>query len=236
MNIAIILSGGVGSRMGLNIPKQYSMVCGHPIIYYCLKTFIEDSIIDELVIVVAKEWKAFVQTELEHLHCKKPVYYASPGETRQFSIYNALNVIEDNAGQETDIVIIHDGARPLISQELINMCIEKCSNADGVMPCIPVKDTTYLSDDGVHIQQLLNRSHLWSGQAPEAFRFGKYISAHKSMSNDEISKINGSTEMAFKNGLQCKMIAGDPMNFKITTPEDLSNFESILKQSAKNNP
>lgn len=228
MNIAIILSGGVGSRMGLNIPKQYVMVNEQPVLNYCLQTFLSNEYIDALVIGVADEWIEFVKEHLAKLNPTKPVYFAKPGETRQYSIYNALNVVRENDFAEDSIVIIHDGARPLVSNDLINRCLNGCKEADGIMPVIPVKDTTYLSEDGKHIQSLLNRSHLWAGQAPEAFKFGKYIKVHDEMPREELLKINGSTEIAFKVGLDCQMVEGDPMNFKITTPEDLSNFESII--------
>ena len=230
MKIAIILSGGVGSRMGLNLPKQYVMVDSQPVINFCLKTFLDNEQTDAIVIGVADEWKGFVQEHVVKLIPSKPVYYSQPGETRQYSIYNALKVIRKNGFSDNDIVLIHDAARPLLSHNLINRCYEGCKEADGVMPVIPVKDTTYLSEDGKHIQSLLNRSHLWSGQAPEAFKLGKYLKVHDEMSRDELLKINGSTELAFKAGLDCQMIEGDPMNFKITTPEDLSNFEAIIKK------
>lgn len=229
MNIAIILSGGVGSRMGLNIPKQYVMVNDQPIINYCLSTFLTDDKIDALVVGVADEWLDFVKQHIAVLKPQKPVLYAKPGETRQYSVINALNVAS-SIGHDDDIVVIHDGARPLVSKDLIDRCIAGCSDADAIMPVIPVKDTTYLSDDGVHIQALLNRSHLWGGQAPEAFVLGKYLKANNDMPREELLKINGSTELAVKAGLKCQMVPGDPMNFKITTPEDLSNFESIINQ------
>ena len=234
MNIAIILSGGIGSRMGLNIPKQYVMVNEQPVLNYCLQAFMNNKQIDALVIGVADEWIGFVKEYLAKLNPTKPVYYAKPGETRQYSIYNALNVVRENGFADDTIVIIHDGARPLVSNELINRCLEGCKEADSIMPVIPVKDTTYLSEDGKHIQSLLNRSHLWAGQAPEAFKFGKYIKVHDEMSREELLKINGSTEIAFKAGLKCQMVEGDPMNFKITTPEDLSNFESIINNKKSN--
>ena len=228
MNIAIILSGGVGSRMGLNLPKQYVMVNGQPVISYCLKTFLENELTDAIVIGVADEWREFVEENVANLNPHKPIYYAQPGETRQYSIYNALKVVKENGYKDDDVVLIHDAARPLVSHELINRCYNGCKEADGVMPVIPVKDTTYLSEDGKHIQSLLNRSLLWGGQAPEAFRFGKYLKVHDDMPREELLKINGSTEIAFKAGLDCQMVEGDSMNFKITTPEDLSNFESII--------
>lgn len=228
MNIAIILSGGVGSRMGLNIPKQYVVVNGQPIISYCLQTFLCNEHTDAIVIGVADEWKEYIMEQMEKLHPAKPVFYAASGETRQYSIFNALRVVKDQGYSDDSFVIIHDAARPLVSDELINRCYEACDRADGSMPVIAVKDTTYYSEDGKSITSLLDRSKLWAGQAPEAFVFGKYLQIHESMSHEELLKINGSTEIAFKQGLKVEMVEGDPMNFKITTPEDLSNFESII--------
>lgn len=228
MRISVILSGGIGSRMGMNRPKQYVLVNERPVISYCLQTFLEDALTDAIVIVVANEWKEFVQEQVARVDSRKSIFYAPSGETRQYSIYNALKVIKENGYRDDDIVLIHDAARPLVSHQLIARCYEGCNDADGVLPVIPVKDTIYYSEDGKHIQSLLNRNCLWNGQAPESFRFGKYFRVHNEMSREELLKINGSTEIAFKAGLDCRLIEGDPMNFKITTPEDLSNFEAII--------
>lgn len=229
MNIAIILSGGVGSRMGLDIPKQYIEVDHQPIISYCLQSFFQNELTDAVVIGVADEWKEYVELQVEKLKPHKPVFYASPGETRQYSIYNALKVVKENGFEEQSLVIIHDAARPLVSNELINRCYEACNRADGSMPVIAVKDTIYYSEDGKNITSLLDRNKLWAGQAPEAFVFGKYYKVHEKMTREELLNINGSTEIAFKNGMKVELVKGDPMNFKITTPEDLSSFESIIK-------
>lgn len=228
MNISIILSGGIGSRMGLKQPKQYVEVNGHPIISYCISIFLNNRRTDALVIAVAEEWMSFVKNLVKNLKPQKPVYFALAGETRQYSIYNSLKVVKENGYKDNDIVLIHDAARPLVSNELIERCYNGCNQADAVMPVIPVKDTIYLSEDGKKIKSLLNRNHLWCGQAPEAFRFGKYIKIHDEMPKEDLLKINGSTEIAFKAGLDCQMIEGDPMNFKITTLEDLSNYEAII--------
>ncbi len=232
MRISIILSGGVGSRMHCDIPKQYVMVNGQPIISFCLKTFFENNLTEAIVVVVADEWKDFVVENISKLNPQLPVFYAQPGETRQYSIYNALKVIKENGGGDDDIVLVHDAARPLVSHKLIEQCYAGCEDADAVMPVIPVKDTIYFSKNGKSIDSLLNRSSLWCGQAPEAFRFCKYLRAHDELSREELLKINGSTEIAFKSGLNCQMIEGDPMNFKITTLEDLSNFEALIKKQS----
>ena len=228
--IAIILSGGVGSRMKLDIPKQYIMVENKPIICYCLETFLRNPQIDYIIIGVADEWKDFVEEHISKLNSTKKILFAKPGETRQYSIYNAMNVAKDYGAGDGDTVIIHDAARPLVSNDLISRCILSCNAFDGVMPAIPCKDTVYLSEDGEVINALLNRSHLWCGQAPEAFSFLKYLEAHENTAREDLLKINGSTELAIKAGMNCHMIPGDPLNFKITTPEDLSNFKSIIRK------
>lgn len=229
-NIAVILSGGVGTRMGLDVPKQYVEVCGKTVLSYSVSTLYKSNRIDKVVIVVADEWLDFVKKSLADEIHSKPTFFAKPGETRQYSIYNALNVIKGLQVGDNDVVIIHDGARPLLSEELVNRCLETIVEAEAVLPVIPVKDTTYLSTDGKNITSLLDRGHLWNGQSPEAFVFGRYLESHQTMSREELLKINGSTELAFKTGLKCVLVTGDPFNFKITTPEDLSNFESIIKR------
>lgn len=229
MNIAIILSGGVGSRMGLNVPKQYIEVGGRPVLSYSIETFLAHEAIDAVVIGVADEWKDFVKDTVGKLTPQKPVVYAQPGETRQYSIYNALLVARTlTDGDNGDLVIVHDGARPLVSRDLISRCLDACRDCGGVMPVIAVKDTTYLSEDGRHIKALLNRSQLWAGQAPEAFRLTEYLAVHERTPREELLTINGSTEIAFRAGMDCQMVEGDPMNFKITTPEDLENFRAIM--------
>lgn len=230
MNIAIILSGGIGHRMGFATPKQYVEVEGKPIIAYSFETFANDEGIDAVIIGCADEWLDFVKNIVAKSKTTKQVLYSSPGETRQYSIFNALKIANTIAQDEDDVVIVHDAARPLVSHELIAKCIDGCKKAEGVMPVIPVKDTIYLSEDGMHIKALLNRTHLWAGQAPEAFRLNRYLQKHESLSHEELLKINGSTELAYKAGLNCIMIKGDPMNFKITTLEDLSNFKSIIQE------
>ena len=230
MNIAIILSGGVGTRMNTNIPKQYLLVNEKPIINYSIEKFLANPSIDEIVIAIADEWCQFVIEHIESLMPTKNIYFSHAGITRQHSIYNALKVIKQKGHADHDIVIIHDAARPLVNMDLINKCITECGKNDGIMPVIPVKDTVYLSKDGKNIDTLLNRSQLWAGQAPEAFVLGPYWKAHESMTEEDISAITGSTELAYKAGLRIQLIKGDPLNFKITTSEDLVNFENIINR------
>lgn len=230
MNIAIILSGGVGSRLNKDRPKQYIKVGGKPVIGYCVETFCNDPRIEEVVICLADEWRDFVQEALKDVLASKPVLYSAPGRTRQFTIYNALEKLKAAGAADGDRVIIHDAARPLVTQELIDACLDENRHCDGVLPVIPVKDTIYMSHDGSHIDALLERNKLFAGQAPESFVFGKYLQAHRNMSDEKLEKISGSTEIAQMAGLNVHLIKGDSMNFKITTPDDLSTFETIVRE------
>ena len=229
-NIAIILSGGTGTRIGGNVPKQYIEVNGKAIIMYCVETIAKMPEIDEMVICLADEWKAFVQEALQKAGISKKVTFSKPGEVRQLTIYNALNVLREQQIGDDAVVVIHDAARPLVSEALLHRCIEGCIEADGVLPVLPVKDTLYMSKDGNSISSLLKRSEIVAGQAPEAFRFGKYIAVHDQMSYEDMLKISGSTEIAYKAGLNIKLVPGEELNFKITTTEDLDNLKHVLER------
>lgn len=228
MNIAIILSGGIGTRLGASIPKQYVEVGGKPIIAYCVDTFSKRKDIDYLIIGAADSWIDYLKDKLSGID--KPIHYSSPGETRQLSIFNALKKAKELGASDNDIVIIHDAARPLVTDHIIDQCIDGIAidHFDGVLPVIHMKDTIYLSENGKDIKQLLNRDQLFAGQAPESFLFGKYMKIHESMPIDQVAAIKGSTEIAYKGGMNVKLAEGSETNFKITTPEDLVNFKNII--------
>lgn len=227
MNTAIILAGGVGSRMGVDRPKQYLVVKDKPIIVYCLDIFEKHKNIDNIIIVVSDEWKDYVQENVDKYGITKVEGYAPAGRTRQHSIYNGLLSTEKNT-EGTDVVIIHDAARPLVSDKIIDDCLTGAIEDDGAMPVISVKDTIYQSKDGKSIDNLLKRSELFAGQAPESFDFKKYLDIHNSVSDDEIATTAGSSEIAYRHGMKIRLVEGSERNFKITTIEDLETFETIV--------
>ena len=118
MNTAIILAGGVGSRMGVDRPKQFLMVQDKPIISYCLDIFQNHDEIDSVVVVVSEQWQDFVEEYAAKYGVTKIKGYAPAGKSRQHSIYNGLKCIDENV-PDTDIVIVHDAARPLVSDQII---------------------------------------------------------------------------------------------------------------------
>lgn len=224
MNIAIILSGGTGTRLGGDIPKQYIEVNGSPIIYDCICTFENHEQVDGYVIVAASEWKDYIRK----FTGEKFKGFANPGDNRQLSIFNGLKAAEDLVTDD-DLVIVHDAARPFASKEMISSLISASEKCDGAMPALPVKDTMYLKKNG-KLYGLLDRDSLIAGQAPEAFRFRKYLEANEDLFPKEIMYIKGSTEPAFLAGMDIAVVPGDEANFKITTKEDLDKY-ILIKSS-----
>lgn len=226
MVIALILSGGTGKRMGTDIPKQYIKVNGRPVISWCMECLATHPKIDAIQIVAEEMWR---DTISESMECIKFKGFSAPGENRQLSILNGLEDIRSYAA-DSDYVLIHDAARPLLSAKMVTDCLSAVTGHDGVIPVLPMKDTVYLSENGKTITSLLNRSQIYAGQAPELFVLGKYYGANKRLMPDEIMKINGSTEPAVMAGMDVAMIPGDEGNFKITTKADLERFEKMIER------
>ncbi|NLG03773.1 MAG: 2-C-methyl-D-erythritol 4-phosphate cytidylyltransferase [Clostridia bacterium] len=253
MNIAVILSGGSGSRMKSGAkPKQYLEVGGKPIICYCLEIFQKHSQIDAIVIVAEEKYQELLDEWMEKEKISKFADYAPAGRSRQHSIYSGITVAREVIGwyevpdeiggyirvgvkEETDdtkdIVIIHDAARPCVSEQIITDCINGAKECGGAMPVITLKDTVYQSKDGTTISGLLNRDELFAGQAPEAFKLDAYLAIHDAMSDEELGNVRGSSEIAYRYGMKIKMVKGDEANFKITTKEDLDKFKLLIKKS-----
>ena len=224
MNYAIVLSGGTGVRLGGDIPKQYIEVDDMPVIMYCLNTLQKSSCIDGICIVAALEWQGFLKEWFDKCGIVKFMGFAPAGASRQHSIMNGLEFLKEQGAAGSAPVLIHDAARPNLSLELIERCMSACTEADGVLPVIPVKDTIYLSEDGKSITSLLNRDQLFAGQAPEAFIFGKYYDVNKALTDEELGQVRGTSEIAHKMGLKVALVEGDENNYKITTSVDLEKF------------
>ncbi len=234
MNIALLLSGGTGTRMGGNIPKQYVEVSGRPVFSYCIESLFEHEKIDGIQIVAAPEWQEEIcrvakQILGGELWDGKFRGFSLPGENRQMSIYHGLENIREY-GDNEDYVLIHDAARPLLSPKQIGDCLHKAAGHDGAMPVLPMKDTVYYSEDGCTVGKLLDRKTIYAGQAPEVFLLGKYYEANRQLIPDRILTINGSTEPAIMAGMDIAMIPGDERNFKITTRADLERFQKIIEE------
>ncbi len=234
-HVALVLAGGIGSRINADIPKQYLRVKGRMIISYCLKTLFDSAYIDAVWIVADKDWHDAIRQELSDAQydTTKLMGFSLPGKTRQLSIYNGICDIM-GYGYEESAVLIHDAARPFLSEALIRRCFEALDGHDGVMPVLPMKDTVYMSENGTSITKLLKRENIFAGQAPELFKLGRYFEACKALLPDKILQINGSSEPAVMAGLDVVMVAGDEQNYKITTDADMERFAGYIENKSSN--
>ena len=224
MATALVLSGGTGTRMGFDgFPKQYVMVAGKSVLEYALEGFMLCESIGEIVIVAASEWRDPIGQWVDSSGFSKAVRFADPGTTRQGSIRNGLRVVAD-APPHDDIVIIHDAARPNLTCSMVDSYLAELGDYDGLMPILPMKDTVYMSEDGISVSSLLDRDRLFAGQAPEVFRFSRYHAVNEEASDAEIEITRGTSEIAFRHGLSIRMVEGSEENFKITTRDDLRRF------------
>ncbi len=231
MNVAILLSGGTGRRLGANIPKQYIRVAGKQIITYALEVLAKAPMVDAIVVVAGEEWRDKI--ELPKALCAgvagaaKPLLWAEPGANRQLSIYNGMKAAME---LEPTTVLVHDAARPLLPLELMTAMYEALPGHDGVMPALPMKDTVYLLDEVTGaISKTLPRAQLAAGQAPELFMFKPYFQAVEALLPDAICTINGTSEPAILAGLNVVTVVGDEKNIKITTEADLEKFKEMME-------
>ncbi len=226
MNIAIILAGGMGTRLGADRPKQYLEINNKPVIAYSMQAIIACAAIDVVWIVADEMWRDYIR---KHVCMDKVKGFSLPGANRQLSVWNALCDMRSEADSEAK-VLIHDAARPVLTEKMILRYLEAAEEHDGVLPVLPMKDTVYLSKDGKTIASLLDRTEVVAGQAPEVFVYEKYYRANEALLPDRILQINGSTEPAILAGMNIATVPGDERNFKITTQADLERFRQWVEK------
>lgn len=230
MNIALVLSGGTGARMGLEVPKQYQTIAGKPVIVHTLEQFEQLAEVDGVIVVASHEWERQILEWKTAYELSKLWEIAPAGIDRQQSIRNGLIAAKLFLKEDDGGVIVQDAARPLTSQDLLLRLIQALEEAPAVMPVLPITDTTYTSQDGQWVSGLLDRRTLFAGQAPEAFHFQPYLKLYLETDVEILSSMSGSCQLPYSKGWKVKMVPGDPENLKITYAADLKVCEKKLME------
>lgn len=230
---AIVLAAGSGSRMKSKTKKQFMEIKGKPVIWYSLFEF-EKSGVDEIILVTGKEDIDYCKKEIvEKYNLKKIKNVVAGGSERYESVYNGLKEVTGN------IVLIHDGARPLINNEIIERSIEGTIKSDACVVGVPVKDTIKRANKEGYIIDTPNRSELWITQTPQSFKTDLVKMAYKKM-KEELEK--GNTTLNITDDAmvveefttnQVRFVQGDYKNIKVTTPEDIDIAELFIELDAK---
>ena len=230
---AIVLAAGSGSRMKSKTKKQFMEIKGKPVIWYSLFEF-EKSRVDEIILVTGKEDIDYCKKEIvEKYNLKKIKNVVAGGSERYESVYNGLKEVTGN------IVLIHDGARPLINNEIIERSIEGPIKSAACVVGVPVKDTIKRANKEGYIIDTPNRSELWITQTPQSFKTDLVKMAYKKM-KEELEK--GNTTLNITDDAmvveefttnQVRFVQGDYKNIKVTTPEDIDIAELFIELDAK---
>jgi len=220
---AIIAAGGSGMRMNAEIPKQFIYIHNKPIIIHTLEKFAGCARVHKILLVVPGNELEEAVLLVEKWNITKPTKVVAGGKTRQHSVWNGLNTISDN----TDIVIVHDGVRPFISEEIITACIEETHKWGAVITAVPVTDTVKEVIDHT-VRRTLERSKLWSVQTPQGFKKGLLTEAYNKAWESNLTATDDST-LVENIGHTVRVIQGAEKNIKITSPEDLRIAENLLE-------
>ena len=224
----IVLAGGKGSRMQSDVPKQYMELLGRPLLYYALKAF-EDSDAEQVVLVTAEGDEEYCRKELvERFGFTKVVAIVAGGAERYASVWNGLKCLKE---QEPDYVLIHDGARPLVTAELINRMITETEQYEACVAGMPVKDTIQMTDENGTITLTPKRDSLWTAQTPQSFAFSFAYDAYEQlMQESEINVTDDAMVVSLYHDIPIQMVRGSYTNIKVTTPEDLVLAEAFLRK------
>jgi len=228
--VAIIPAAGLGKRFGGGKGKTFHSLAGRPIIVRTLEAFQRCGLIDVIVPVFREEELQFAAKLIERFGLTKVRKLAAGGVERQDSVYNGLKALEGKAS----IVIIHDGARPLIDVSVIEESIRALKNCAGVIAAVPVKDTIKAvtragASKNIYVQNTPDRSVLWSVQTPQTFRLKRLLEAYKKAYAEGFYATDDAALME-RYGGRVKIVMGSYRNLKITTPEDITVAEALLKR------
>lgn len=221
MNAAIIVAAGTGSRMGAEMPKQFLKIGGEYILAKTLRAFEESEDIREIVLVLSPEWIDFTRREiLEKEGFYKFLKIVPGGAERYDSVYAGLL-----ACPEADYVLIHDGARPFVTQEVIHRACTEAAATGAVAVGVPAKDTVKIVDENGYVTETPVRSRTWLVQTPQAFEYDMIRMAYEIVREKGMAGVTDDAMVVELSRLsRVRMIMGDYRNIKITTPDDLRGY------------
>lgn len=227
MNIALLIAGGVGSRMGADTPKQFLPIKGKPAIVYTLEAFERHSDIDEIAVVCLTGWEDKLRAYAEEFGITKLTLVAPGGANGQESIHNGIFALrEDHA--DDDIILIHDANRPMVSHEIVSDCIATVHARGNAITAIPTAEAMLVTHDGISSREEVPRSSLRRTQTPHGFRLADICALHDEAAKAGITDSIASCALMIDLGHEVFFSKGSELNIKLTTPEDIRIFCALL--------
>ena len=232
MVYGVILAGGIGSRMGGDKPKQYLNIKGKPIIVYTIEKFFSVPDFEKIIVLCPKQWVEHTKNIVEkHIApAGDRVQVIQGGETRNETIMNAINFIENEGNLNDDTVIVtHDSVRPFVTHRIIKENIEAALKYGACDTVFPSSDTIVESVDGEIISNIPDRSKMYQGQTPQSFKALKLKNMYNSLTDDEKEILTDAAKIFVMKGEKVALVEGATFNLKITYPYDLRVAKSLLE-------
>lgn len=228
MNIAIIFAGGTGQRMNSKtLPKQFLELHGKPILVYTLEQFQNHNEIDKIIVVILKEWIDYTEKLMAKYNIDKVCAVVAGGKTGQESICNGVNKAKE-LFNENDIILVHDGVRPLVDADTISKAIEMVKRKRSAITVSPAIETLVLNSDIGKIDRIIPRNECQFAKAPQCFYLNDLYNAHQLAKKEKKQDFIDSASLMKYYGYSLYTIDGKPENIKITTPSDFYIFRAII--------
>lgn len=235
MTIAIIIAGGSGSRMGQDIPKQFINVYDKPVLLYTLEGFQKHPLIDAIEVVCIDGWHDVVWAYAKQFNITKLNWIVSGGKSGQESIRNGVYNLEEIAGKD-DIIVIHDGIRPLVDETVLTDVINKAKQYGNAVTSLPYNEQIFIVDDEISTTKFIPRETLRRVSTPQAYRFNLIDSKYHEAFEKGIGVIGShyTNTMMVELGVRLFFAAGSDKNIKLTTKDDLELFKAYLNSETDN--
>lgn len=228
MNIALIKAGGVGRRMGAGIPKQFVTINGKPIIIYTLEQFETHPSIDQIVTICVEGWEEVLKAYAEKYHISKLTKIVPGGTTSLRSIKNGVLALNDFCKGD-DIVLVHDGNRPLISQEIISDVLVKAKKHGSAVAAIPCTDEVMETNQGhTGSKKFMDHKVMYRIQTPDAYKYSILSNIIENATEDQLDKIGATNTLMIDQGKEVNFAQGSELNIRLTTQEDILQCEALL--------
>ena len=228
MNIALIIAGGRGMRMGQEIPKQFLTVHDKPVIAYTLEAFEKHPDVDVIAVVCVEGWDSILSAYARQYRITKLKHIFPGGENGQGSIRNGVFGLEKLYGKD-DIVLIHDAIRPMVSQDIISGCIATTREHGSAIVTVPCQEAMLETEDQLSTHSSYPRENLKRTQTPQGFPLGVICAAHREALEKGITNSVASCTLMVELGRTIWFCAGSEKNIKLTTPDDMEIFKALLQ-------
>lgn len=224
MVIALITAGGKGTRLKSDIPKQFLEINDKPLLIYTLEKFQQNCRIDAIIISCLSGWEEQLKKKIKEYRISKVKWIVKNGDSQVESINNCLNLLKKK-GNKNDIIVIHAGNRPLVSEELINKSIDECILNDNAIAAISCPEVLVSKKD----YKVYERKEFYRVQTPQTLKLNKLIKIYNELNNKELNDVATTCDLMIRTGEKVNFIDGSHMNIKITYPEDMKIFEAVIK-------